>query len=164
MCVETLLILHLHRVFGLFPNCQGINGVPQWDPALRDCNYFHERSRTAFGGALWIIIINKMKLLLSKHVSRVIRFPLFVHSVAHGIKWYPVDLQAVHASWWGLLCCCFACDKLNKEQFHWGDGNTSPLYFLLWPCAWKRSKKATHIGSLNEFGSSSEPWRCDLWQ
>lgn len=100
MCVETLLILHLHKVFGLFPNCQGINGVLQWDPALLGCNYFHRRFCTAFGGALWIIIINRMKLLLSKLLSKVIWFPLLVYSVARGIKWYPVDFQAAHAGWW----------------------------------------------------------------
>lgn len=100
MCVETLLILHLHKVFGLFPNCQGINGVLQRDPALLGCNYFHKRFCTAFGGALWIIIINRMKLLLSKLLSKVIWFPLLVYSVARGIKWYPVDFQAAHAGWW----------------------------------------------------------------
>lgn len=121
MCVETLLILHLHKVFGLFPNCQGINGVLQRGPALLGCNYFHKRSCTAFGGALWIIIINRMKLLLSKHMSKVIWFPLLVYSVARGIKWYPVDFQAVHA---GQGEVCWAGGKSSrgvgdKEEFHW---------------------------------------------
>lgn len=50
----------------------------------------------------------------------------------------------------GLYCFAGSCDKLNngvaeKKQLHWRDDNTSLLYFLLWPCAWKGSKKATHI-------------------
>lgn len=123
MCVETLLILHLHSLW-LFLNCQGINGVLQRHPALLGCNYFHRRFCTAFGGALWVIIINRMKLLLSEHVSKVIWFPLFVYSVACGIKWYPVDLQAgsscksVRFAELGCTCGKLNRDVADKEQFH----------------------------------------------
>lgn len=84
-------------------------------------------------------------------MSKVVWFLLFVYSLACKIKWFPVDFQALHTSWWGLLYCfACACDKLNngvadKEQLGWQDDNTSLLYFLLWPCTWKGRKISTHV-------------------
>lgn len=68
-----------------------------------------------------------------------------------------------------LYCFACACDKLNngvadKEQLHWQDDNTSLLYFPLCPFTWKGRKISAHIGPLNEFRSSSDPWQPDLWQ
>lgn len=68
-----------------------------------------------------------------------------------------------------LYCFACACDKLNngvadKKQLHWQGDNASPVLPPLASYLKREQKSNAYIGSLNEFRSSSEPWRHDLWQ
>lgn len=126
-CVCWNLANHLHKVFGLFPNCQGINDVLQWDLTLLDCNYFYKRFYAIFDGALGIIIINKTKLPLPNIWAKYSNSWL---TKVSDFQWRFRPFVQV-----GEVCCvvlfCLCLWQVNgvagKKQLLWGGDSTSLL-------------------------------------